>query len=197
MSDKYFDPTSPVNIKVRNLPHWTQEGKIYFVTFRLGDSLPQSKLEQLRAEKDKWMSEHPQPLTQELQLEYHKLFSQRIDKWLDANYGSCILRNSNVVDIVERAILFYDGTRCSVHGYVVMSNHVHLMIEPYEGKKLSVIMHSIKSFVAHEINKITGHNGKVWAEESYDRIIRDAQHYENVKNYIGKNIRQGGITWRI
>src|SRR5437773_263831 len=41
-----------------NLPHWRQEGVTYFVTWRLGDSLPQSKLRQHAAERDAWIKAH-------------------------------------------------------------------------------------------------------------------------------------------
>ena len=37
------------------LPHWHQDGKYVFVTFRLYDSLPQEKLQQFREEKESWL----------------------------------------------------------------------------------------------------------------------------------------------
>lgn len=43
------------------LPHWRQEGAIYAVTFRLGDSLPQSKLRELREFKAEWKRRFPPP----------------------------------------------------------------------------------------------------------------------------------------
>jgi hypothetical protein len=44
------------------LPHWTQRDVTYFVTFRLADSLPATKLLALREERDLWLKNHPVPL---------------------------------------------------------------------------------------------------------------------------------------
>ncbi len=197
MDCDYFDKHAPIDISYRKLPHWNQDGKIYFVTFRLHDSLPKTKLDQLRSIKDKWLNEHPAPLTIEQKLEYHRLFDQKIDKWLDAGYGACVLKDDACGRIVENAIWHYDGIRYIVHGYVVMSNHVHLMLQPSDNYKLEKILHSIKSFSANAINKQVGRCGKLWGAESYDRIIRDSCHYHNVKNYLFKNVSMGGIRWHL
>lgn len=43
-----LDPDKPIRVYYRYLPHWRQDGATYFVTFRLGDALPQEKLEYLQ-----------------------------------------------------------------------------------------------------------------------------------------------------
>jgi hypothetical protein len=48
----FFDPDMKLNIR-RRKPHWTRENVIYFVTFRLFDSLPVHKLEALNDEKSR------------------------------------------------------------------------------------------------------------------------------------------------
>ena len=66
------------NIKItqsRRLPHWHQDAKMQFITFRLSDSLPQSKLIQLRQEKENWEKQHPEPLYKNAKEQYHELFS--------------------------------------------------------------------------------------------------------------------------
>lgn len=68
-----------------------------------------------------------------------------------------------------------------------MPNHVHLLIRLLEGNSLSDIMHSIKSYTAHEGNKILGQKGTFWSKESYDRYIRDENHYFNTVAYIENN----------
>jgi len=55
-----------------------------------------------------------------------------------------------------------------LYAAVVLNDHVHIIINPFES--LPKIMHSIKSFTAHEINKILERKGKVWQNESYDRL---------------------------
>ncbi len=51
-----FDECKAVRIYRRNLPHWRQDGTTYFVTFRLGDSLPRRVLDQWEYEKQLWLA---------------------------------------------------------------------------------------------------------------------------------------------
>ena len=60
-----------------------------------------------------------------------------------------------------------------------------MLINPVE--ELSRIMHSIKSFTAHEMNKMLNRKGKVWQGENYDRIIRDEDEYLEKIKYIADN----------
>ena len=55
----FFHPEAAVVVHRGKLPHWRQEGVIYFVTFHLADSLPQSRLERLRHEKELWLRHNP------------------------------------------------------------------------------------------------------------------------------------------
>ena len=61
---RFFDPEASLVIHRGKLPHWRQEGVIYFVTFHLADSLPQTTLEWLRPEKDLWLRLNPEPHTE-------------------------------------------------------------------------------------------------------------------------------------
>ncbi len=44
LSDGFFDRDKPVTVRWGDLPHWRQDGALYFVTFRLADSLAQARL---------------------------------------------------------------------------------------------------------------------------------------------------------
>jgi hypothetical protein len=66
----FFDPEARLDIHRGKLPHWRQEGVIYFVTFRLADSLPQAKLDWLRREKELWLGLNPGPRSDCQQRQY-------------------------------------------------------------------------------------------------------------------------------
>jgi type I restriction enzyme R subunit len=99
----YFDPQEPVAFLTGDLPHWRQDGATYFVTFRLADSLPQARLEQWRKERDAWNAAHPEPHDEATRKDYYERFPQRIQQWLDAGTGSCVLSLPEVKQLVERA----------------------------------------------------------------------------------------------
>ena len=175
------------------LPHWHQDGKYVFVTFRLHDSLPQEKLDWLRKEKDSWLKMHPQPWDKKVTKEYIDKFGKAVDKWLDNGHGDCMLKKRSNRKIVEDALLFHDGQQYDLVAFVVMPNHVHILIKLKEGYELTAIMRSLKSFTAKEINKNEKKSGPIWQSESYDRLIRDQKHFENAVRYIIANNKD--LAW--
>jgi type I site-specific restriction endonuclease len=150
----YFDPKEPVAFLTGDLPHWRQDGATYFVTFRLADSLPQEKLAEWRKERDQWLGQHPEPHDEATRREYYDRFPQRLQQWLDAGTGSCVLALPEVKEIVEKALKHFDGERYHLDEFVVASNHVHVLVSPLGEHQLSEILHSWKSFTAHEILKV-------------------------------------------
>ena len=182
-----LDKSQDVNEHRAHLPHWHQDGKLQFVTFRLADSLPQERLKELKQGKESFLQQHPQPWDKETEALYYSRFGSKVDEWLDAGMGSCILRMPFVRKIVADALDHFDGERYVIHSCVIMPNHVHVLVEPFGENKIGEILHSWKSFTANEINKQIGSSGAVWCRESYDRIIRDEEHYQNVLRYIADN----------
>ena len=103
---------------------------MYWVTFRLADSLPKAKLTQLRAEKEAWLRANPQPWTIDQQRDRQARFGERVQDWLDAGYGSCALARPRIRDVVRECLIRFDGDRLRLHAAVIMPNHVHAWIEP-------------------------------------------------------------------
>ena len=68
-----------------------------------------------------------------------------------------------------------------------MPNHVHAIVKPLGEHHLSDILHSWKSFTAHQINQKTGHAGVFWQSENFDTIVRNIEHLQNCRRYIADN----------
>ncbi len=189
----FFNPNLPLDIHERNLPHWEQEGTTYFVTFRLADSIPKTKLERWETDRALWLTNHQEPYSDIEKNEYHQLFSEKIQDWLDAGSGSCLLNKPENAKIVANALSHFDGDRYRLREWVVMPNHVHALVTPCENNALSEILQSWKSFSAHEINKRTGKTGQLWQHESYDHIVRSPEQLQHFENYIYDNPGKAGI----
>jgi REP element-mobilizing transposase RayT len=188
-----FDPAAELEVRARNLPHWRQQGATYFVTFRLGDSLPQEKLRSLRAERLEWLKRHPPPVSPKDLREFQALFSAKIEQYLGAGYGACWLKRPAIADIVERALLHFDADRYGLGRYVIMPNHVHVLVTPKPGSELSRIFHSWKSYTANEINKSANRRGRLWQEECFDHIVRDEEELRHYERYIAENPAKAGL----
>jgi REP element-mobilizing transposase RayT len=169
------------------LPHWHQDGCTYFVTFRLADSIPKEKLVQWQVELREWLWRNPEPRRPEQEKEYAELFAERFHRWLDDGLGECWLRQPAVSAIVEEALRFFDGQRYWLGHFVVMPNHVHVLVRPTGDNALSEILHSWKSFTAKKINVVLGREGRVWQDESFDCIVRDEPALEKFSTYIQEN----------
>ncbi len=193
-SSPYLNPEAEIEKhKPFLLPHWQQDAKLYFVTWRLADSLPAEKLDEWTRERNAWLAQNPEPWNSETEREYHEKFSKSIDHWLDAGSGECLLKDPAISKIVAEALLHFDGERYLMDSFVVMPNHVHAMFKPAPGIKLEDVIQSWKSFTAKSINKALGLEGVLWQREYWDRIVRDSEHRANILNYIGKNPERSGL----
>ncbi len=190
----YFDYESLTDQRKRNLPHWEQDEVTYFVNFRLWDSIPSEIAENIRNEREEWKrnnkidnEEDLQQLNIEKRKEYYRLFSKRIDDLLDNGHGSCILKNPDISIIVEEALEHFNGERYQIDHWVIMPNHVHVIVKPINNWTLSKITHSWKSFTANEINKVLERDGQLWMHESFDHIVRSPEQLQRLRKYIAEN----------
>ncbi len=90
-------------------------------------------------------------------------------------------------DEVVTALRWFHGARYRLHGYVVMNDHVHVMVEPLDKWNLREILHSWKSFTANRLQRFYGRRGAVWQDEYFDRLIRDEAEYCKKRDYIRGN----------
>ncbi|BAM00452.1 MAG: hypothetical protein KatS3mg049_0358 [Caldilinea sp.] len=112
---------------------------------------------------------------------------------MEAGHGSCLLRDPALAQIVEDALLHFDGLRYRLHEWAVMPNHVHVLVTPLHGYSLSSIVHSWKSYTAKAINRVRGSSGPVWQEDYFDRMVRDEAHFARVAAYVRENPQRAGL----
>lgn len=169
-------------------PHFDGVGVTQHVCFHLFDSLPQSLVMQWRDERHDETTSGRGDAT-----EASREWRRRIHDALDRGYGSCFLGDVGIAKIVEDALLRFDDDRYRLHAWCVMPNHVHTLFTPLREHKMSDVVHSWKSFTAHECNKLLGRTGKFWEREPFDRYIRNQRHFQNAMAYIENNPVKAGL----
>jgi len=183
--------TDGVTVRSRgHLPHWEQGGATYFVTFRLADSLPQSALKTIEFERSdivKTAKQQGRELTPVEQSRLDKLFSDRIEEYLDGGEGACHLVRPEIAKLVAEALWHFDGGRYALLAWCVMPNHVHVVFQPSTGYPLADILHSWKSFTAKRANQILKRTGNFWQREYYDHLVRDAADLDRIVWYVAGN----------
>lgn len=136
-----------------------------------------------------------------------KIYHRRLPHWeLDGavyfitfNTWEKLELNLEAREIVLNSCLFFNNKRYQIFVLVVMTNHVHLLIQPLlksekEYWSLSSIMNSIKSYSAKQIPKVMNHIGIVWQNERYDRIVRNEQEFQQFWEYIRQNPVKAGLS---
>jgi REP element-mobilizing transposase RayT len=154
------------------LPHFDRTTVIQSVTYRLADAVPLPVAKRLMEE-----------LTPDAEPAYRK----RIENYLDSGHGSCALRQPEVARLIIHHWLARDGQDYRLHAWVVMPNHVHVVVQPLVGHSLSTIIGAWKSITARRALKSLSRSGAFWQPDYWDRFIRDETHYRNVVNYIHNN----------
>lgn len=167
-----------MEIARRRLPHWHPESRPLFITWHLHGSLPKFR--------------YPPPS--------HQSAGQAfvwMDRYLDtATTGSMWLRQPNVADLVSAHIRHGAEERLyELHAWVVMANHVHLLIQPCV--KPSEALRRVKGRSAREANLLLCRTGEsFWQSESFDHWARNADEMARIAHYIENNPVTAGLTAR-
>lgn len=168
----------------RNLPHFDAPGTRQFVTYRLADALPVAR-------RSEWESF--------LKLEDNMEKRRRIEACLDKGYGSCALRDPRVAGMVQQNLWHHDGVKYQLLAWVIMPNHIHVLIEIWQ-TPLGEIVKGWKGYTSKEARKILGTGDKLsplrtfWAEDYFDRYLRDDDHYRRAVHYIENNPNKAGLV---
>lgn len=163
----------------RHLPHWNPGDKPLFITWRLKDSLPKGLLDHLRAKYVK---------------EPGRIF-RYADRALDqAKIGPTWLKEPRIAAAVARSLRTgQELGHYKLHSYVVMSNHVHVLLSPE--RALGQITRSVKGSTARIANDILGRTGlPFWQDESFDRWVRNDAEFTKIRHYIEHNPVSAGLV---
>ncbi len=164
----------------RHLPHWQPENAVVFVTWRLYGSLPKHVL------------------THQDEVSAGRAFIE-FDRLLDrAETGPTWIKDPRIAQCMVDALKFGEtGLHLyELAGFVVMSNHVHVLIRP--SSDLSKITRAIKGYTAREANRVLNRTGQpFWNDESYDRWIRDDGAFNRIVRYIERNPVSAGLAGNI
>lgn len=148
------------------------------------------------------------PLSKHEEQRLAHLYSEKVERYLDAGYGSCYMKDGRIARVVAHALLHFEGQRYNLAAWCVMPNHVHAVIQPFAGiantggtpvprSELPDILHSWKSFTAKEANKLLRRAGDFWQAEYYDHLIRDEADFRHSVRYVLENpIKAGLKNWQ-
>jgi REP element-mobilizing transposase RayT len=196
----------------RKLPHWQPEGVMYFITFRLANSLPLHIIQELKewreCERKDLRAKFSGALLGEELYKLDKKYFGRFDEYLD----HCVeesprwLAEEKVAQVVANELHALDGERYRLIAYCLMSNHCHVVadtaehsfkpdhIGPTASYPLTDTLKLLKGRMARYCNQALGRSGKFWHHESYDHVIRNEGEYERIVWYVLNNPVKAGLV---
>jgi putative transposase len=200
---QFFDPKQEYSVAWKTLPHWAQAGTLCFITWRTADSLPAAadrRITQQRFELLHSLGLQSNPHEQLSALKpadrrrvQWQLFSI-IDRELDHNFGECLLARPDCSLIVEESLMHFDGSRYLLTDFVVMPNHVHVLVAFRDDDSLITQCESWKRYTARQINQIRGRCGEFWQIEQFDHLVRGSEQFEYFQNYIAENPKNANLN---
>jgi REP element-mobilizing transposase RayT len=164
------------------LPHFDGAALPQFISYHLADSIPATVIK-------RWKEEMKH-------LEYKQeriLLQRRIEKYLDCGFGELLLNDERVAGMIQNSLLNFAGRRYRLFAWVVMPNHLHTLLTRFPDYELKDILHSLKSYTAHEANKLLHRTGQFWIEDYFDRYIRNEKHFQQTVEYIEMNPVKAGL----
>lgn len=201
MSEKHFYR--------RRLPHWHLPNATFFVTFRLEGSLPAHVIANLQDEYDQAKRQVQNlPSSQrsyELYENYRKAYA-RFERALEKSDGPRWLAEPHIADIIQSELNALHPDYYHLHAYCLMPNHLHLLVDlqdiaPPSPRKngiqftaLTQALWLLKGRTGHAYQKALRQNGRFWAREFYDHVVRDDKEYERILKYIVNNPVKAGLV---
>jgi REP element-mobilizing transposase RayT len=97
-------------------------------------------------------------------------------------------------DVVFSTITECDGDSIDLDALVVMPDHVHTVFRLMGRFQLSPILQRLKGRSAYRVNQKLRHQGSVWLDECFDRVVRDGNDLETKIAYIRENPVKKGLV---
>jgi REP element-mobilizing transposase RayT len=179
-----------VHIRSRGrLPHWEKEEGLYFITFHLADSLPQSVLAKI-VERHNLLATAKQNnanLLPEQEALLAGYSHSRIEEYFDRGAGSCAFNDPRIAGAMAAALRFREGAHYRLLAWCIMPNHVHVVVRLFPGQELARVVKAWKNFSAKAANQTLGRKGRFWQREYYDRLIRNEDEFNRAIRYVVEN----------
>ncbi len=201
----FLDPNEPAAILYRKLPHWSQAGVVCFITFRTDDSMPREVVDGWHRDRRRWLQQHGidpdaatwridlQQLDRLLQHEFHQQFSERWHGELDRCHGECVLKDPVNAKTVSDSLLKFNRDRYWLTDFVVMPNHIHLLVVFPNDDAMLNQCEGWKRFTARQINKHLAQSGRFWQQDGFDHLVRSESQFAYFRHYIADNPLKAGL----
>jgi putative transposase len=104
-----------------------------------------------------------------------------------------LFQRDQIAELMVSTLFKYsDAAEFELHEYVVMPNHIHVLLSIKPEQELSRVIQLVKGGFSHSLRENDIVFRAVWEQRYYDRRVRDANEFAEFSRYIRQNpVRKG------
>jgi type I restriction enzyme R subunit len=104
-----------------------------------------------------------------------------------------VLLRPELARIVADSLRHFDGDRYDLTDFVVMANHVHVLVAFHDEQSLLAQCESWKRFTATRINQVLKRQGRFWQQDDFDHLVRSLEQFNHLRRYIAENPERANL----
>jgi putative transposase len=114
-----------------------------------------------------------------------------------ASQNRALFQVTEIAEIVVATLMHYrDRGEYLLHGFVLMPDHLHVLITPSSSNSLEKVMQFIKGGSSYRIRQQRGQKIDLWHPGFHDWTIRDAVDWNSKALYVHMNPVKAGLVER-
>jgi putative transposase len=112
------------------------------------------------------------------------------------NRTACFVDDVDRTCYVRALRVASERAGCDIHAYVLMSNHVHLLITPRDARSPSRMMHMLGRAYVRYFNDRHGRTGTLWEGRFRSSLVDSERYFLVCSRYVELNPVRAGIVSR-
>jgi len=110
------------------------------------------------------------------------------------NRGPCFFESGDNLYYLEHLGLLAGHFHCSIHAYVLMTNHVHLLLTPMEADGASQMMRHLGQRYVQYVNRKHRRTGSLWEGRFRSSLVQSDTYLLQCHRYIEMNPVRAGMV---
>src|SRR5271168_5121357 len=100
----------------------------------------------------------------------------------------------NAAILVQSLLHYRDQGAFLLHEFVVMPNHLHVLLTPGSDTSLEKAMQFVKGGSSYQIHRQRGHKMEIWQPSFHESTVRDEIDFRGRQAYIRMNPVEAGLA---
>lgn len=110
------------------------------------------------------------------------------------NRDACFYADRDYLFYLEHLGLLAERFCCAIHAYVLMTNHVHLLVTPFTAESASLMMKNLGQRYVQYINRSYRRSGSLWEGRFRSSMVQTEGYLLRCHRYIELNPVRAGMV---